>query len=117
MQEVLMRAVLPFALLFVLAGAVEAQEVPQAIAPVETAEVVAPVEAFQPKPALERAPLLQPTTVQTTGADAQGAEANQRQLETRAADAPAMMRQAPGMNWWWLVAAIVVGGLIIVALT
>jgi pyruvate/2-oxoacid:ferredoxin oxidoreductase alpha subunit len=117
LQEVKMRAVLPLALFFVFAGAVEAQEVPQSAAQVETAEAVRPIDAYQPKPALEPAPRLQPTTVQTPAADAQGTEATQRQLETRAADAPVMMRQAPGMTWWWLVAAIVVGGLIIVAIT
>jgi uncharacterized caspase-like protein len=111
-----MRAVLSLAVCFMFAGAVEAQEVPQSAAQVETAEQVRSIEAYQPKPALEPAPRLQPTTIQTT-ADVDGANASQRQLETRAADAPAVMRQAPGMTWWWLVAAIVVGGLIIVAIT
>jgi membrane-bound lytic murein transglycosylase B len=111
-----MRAVLPLALVFALAGAVEAQEVPQSAVTVEAAEAVQPVQAFQPKPALERAPLLQPE-YRTHTADGQEIDASQRQLESRTAEA-ALARQAPGTtNWWWLVAAIVVGGLIIVALT
>jgi hypothetical protein len=115
LQEESMRAVLPLALVFALAGAVEAQEVPQSGLVVEAAEAVQPVQAYQPKPALEKAPRLQPTPIQDAGA--QGVDANQQQTESRSADAMAM-RQAPGtVNWWWLVAAIVVAGLIIVAIT
>jgi hypothetical protein len=115
LQEVVMRAVLPLALVFALAGAVEAQQVPDATPPA-AAEATESVQAFQPKPALERPPLLQPE-YRTQDADAEGAEASLRQFESRTAD-NAIARQAPGTaNWWWLVAAIVVAGLIIVALT
>jgi hypothetical protein len=108
-----MRALLPLAVAFMLAGAVEAQEVPQHGSGVQATEAVHTPQAFQPKPALEPAPRLEPVPVQS----ADGVESNRQQSESRAADAM-VARQAPGTtNWWWLVAAIVVAGLIVVAIT
>lgn len=111
-----MRAVLPFALVFALAGAVEAQEVPQhADETVHAAQLVDGPRAPE-RTQTVRAPKV---PVQATPAEnADDAPLVQSELQTRAVESMDARQAAPGtMNWWWLVAAIVVAGLIIVALT
>lgn len=111
-----MRAVLPFALMLALAGAVEAQERPQ------EPEQVQATQQFDGPRAGERAPALKPPTVPVQpavqDANETPAEAGQRALQTRAVEAMDAQERGPAtVQWWWLVAAIVVAGVIIVAVT
>jgi hypothetical protein len=113
-----MRAVLPLALVFALAGGVEAQEAPQhAEQTVQAVQQLDGPRSPETAPTV-RAPKVPIQAAPAEGADEAGAPVVQNELQTRAVEAMDARQGPPGtMNWWWLVAAIVVAGLIIVALT
>lgn len=109
-----MKMILPFALLFVSATAVQAQE------PVKTAPVEDPTPVVAPT-LTQQAPIdLDAPIVPALQADAEtdkAANATDRvNAESNSSDAPAAAVQDTPRNWWWLVGAMVLAGVILAVL-
>jgi hypothetical protein len=101
-----MRAVLPLALLFALAGSAHAQQLTE---PVSSDRATAVEARVAPVPAVQN--LQAPTDVKPI----QSAERRTAdEVTTSVVAEEAVMRQDPrSRNWWWLVGAIVAGGIVL----
>lgn len=105
-----MRIYVPFAMLFICATAVEAQE-PVAQEPVEaTSATPAPAEA---EPVTDRTapPVVDLKTHSVTASAVEAAT-----LRAPAPDVDEMVMQDPPRNFWWLVGGIVLAGVILAIL-
>ncbi|CAN5697937.1 hypothetical protein BH23GEM10_BH23GEM10_09580 [soil metagenome] len=108
-----MKMILPFALLFVSATAVQAQE-PVKTAPVDPTPVVAPTLTQQAPIDLD-APIV-PALQADAETDRAVTTTDRVNAESSTSDAPAAAVQNTPRNWWWLVGALVLAGVILAVL-
>jgi hypothetical protein len=108
-----MRKYLPFAMLFICATTVQAQE-PVAQEPVEAATVQAAPAASEAAVASDRAPA-PVVDLKTRSATATAVDA--ATLRAPAPDADNMVQEInTPTNWWWMVGGIVLAGVILALL-
>jgi hypothetical protein len=113
-----MRVALPLALVFALAGAVEAQQPQQSADVTQNVEIAAPAAALSSTVApASGAVLPAAAAAQDASADQAAVGSTDVESEARSADTEEAVRQDPSTRqWWWLVGAIVVAGIILAVL-